>query len=517
MEPGDSDEDYEPEEEVQDRGDHGSYDPSTNTVTYEPTGQEGENYIADIDEDFSGDDWSDIPEGTASEDTVVYDTSNTEGQPGGSVIDPGGPEDEYGEGGEFGGLDTLGADNQDGTDGGYNPSLDDDFEPGGEGDDTVIDDPATDADDLLDPLPADGIADNDPFDELLGGDNHDGGGISVDDPMDDADAEILGGDTHDEDGVSIDETDDDPSNDLEPVYDPSLDDEILGGDTHDEDYDGGSIDETDDDPTNDLDTYDDVIAPETSDSDDPLEEAPIDTPTGNLSEEDRQTLMDALDEQYGGYRETDYEALYKNEFTDDLNEDYTAATKGLDYNFLTSADRNQFNTKGNTVNDQQDYLGNLLEGGQNDYLNTMSTNYGRAAINNMDDWYYKNRKGINDLQVADDGTYNFDFTDLDMSSFSDPAASYDPEFFGATAEADSTYFNTGDKLYDKKYEDPDKTYYGGIEGGVDPVETTPKYLDDDDDPRTDFDPMENVGIIPGPNDLPSKKKKKKTTAPIYSQ
>jgi hypothetical protein len=354
-----------------------------------------------------------------------------------------------------------------------------------------------------------------PDEELLGGDSHDGGydgehggGITLNDPMDDDqnDNSEPGGDG----GISIDETDDDPSNDLEPVYDPTLDEDILGGDTQDEDYDGGSIDETDDDPTNDLDTYDDPIVPADNNDDGPDTTDPtIDVSTGNLSDADRQTLMDALDKQYGEYAETDYEALYKNEFTDDLDEDFTAATKGLDYNFLTSGDRTEYNTKGDTVNDQQDYLGDLLTGEQNDYLNTMSTNFGHGASNTMNDWYYKNRKGINDLQVADDGTYDFDFTDLDMSSYSDPSASYDPEFYGAKNE-------DGSSLYDKIYEDPDKTYYGGIEGGTDPQETFLKYPDNDNDPRTTFDPMENVGIIPGPNDLPSKKNKKKTL-PIYNQ
>ena len=103
---------------------------------------------------------------------------------------------------------------------------------------------------------------------------------------------------------------------------------------------------------------------------------------------------------------------------------------------------------------------------------------------------------INKLEVAEDRKYDFDFEDVDMSAYSDPSETYDPEFFSD---------------YDKKYEDPDKTYYGET-----PFVSPSHLVDDDDDPSTDFDPMENVGIIPGPNDLPSKKKKK-TTAPIYSQ
>jgi hypothetical protein len=501
QDPGDSDEDYEPEEEVQDRGDHGSYDPDTNTVTYDTTGQEGENYIADIDEDFSGDDWSDIPEGTASEDTVVYDTSS-------------------GYEGEFDGLDpddVTQQDNDDTFDGIY----DDYYE--GEGFWGLEDDPYEDPEYWQGTIAPDNNddegevnnefegLDSDPqqgtYDDYGGGDEDFEPSDSDEDyepyePEDEyGDGGEFGDGTFDPDtGLGDGEEEDTPENEYG-------EDGEFGDGTFDPDIGLGDGDTGNDDP----------IVPEDNGPDDiPLGETFDDTATGSLSDADRQSLMDALDKQYGEYAGTDYEALYRNEFTDDLKEDHTAAEKGLDYNFLTSGDRTEFNTKGNTVNDQNDYLGNLLAGEQNDYLNTMSSNFGTGAKNDMNDWYYKNRKGINDLQVAADGTYDFDFTDLDLSDYADPSASYDPEFFGATDDA-------GDKLYYKKYQDPDKTYYGGIEGGTDPATTTPNWEDDDDDPRTNYiaSIKEPKPGTPGGDEMimPSSaapKKKKKKPVPIYN-
>ena len=480
-------------EPEQDRGDHGTYDPSTNTVTYDTTGQEGENLITHIDENISGDDWSNIPEGEVSGDTAEYDPSNTDGQPGGTVPDN---YDDYGggdEGQDFG-------------------DSDEDYEPEDGGDVEQVDESNTDRLGIF----------QEGYDKYW--DNQleeDGSFNEIDDPYGDQppdDLDAFGGSGDPEYDTETETTPDNyQDSDFESEYedttfDPQtgesggdFEDDVVSGDYGGEDgeFGDGTFDPDtgvgDGDTWNPEDEYgedgefgdgtfdpdtglgdgdtgnDDPIIPDNNNDDNSdTTDTTVDVSTGNLSDADRQTLMDALDKQYGEYAETDYEALYKNEFSDDLTEDYNAATKGLDYNFLTSNDRSEYNTFGNTVNDQNDYLGDLLAGGQNDYLNTMSGNFGTGAKNAMNDWYVKNRQGINNLEVAEDGTYNFDFTDLDLSGYSDPGETYDPEFFSG---------------YDKKYEDPDKTYYGGIEGGVDPAETTPKYPDDDDDPRTDFEPV----------------------------
>jgi hypothetical protein len=159
---------------------------------------------------------------------------------------------------------------------------------------------------------------------------------------------------------------------------------------------------------------------------------------------DPTTALGKLQAQYKKYGETDYEKLYHDEFSDDLAEDYGAATKGLDFNFLTSGDRSEFNTAGDTVNDQQNYLGELLEGDQQDDLNTQARNYASNPTYAINKWY-------KDQQAAIEGGAT-EFEELDLSEWADPSENYNPEFFGDEGDE-------GEILYDKRYYDPDKTYY----------------------------------------------------------
>jgi len=280
--------------------------------------------------------------------------------------------------------------------------------------------------------------DNDPLDEPLGGDAGDGG-ISIDEPLDDALDEPLGGDAGDG-GVSIDDTDDDLGNDSNPGgYDPDADDDILGPDNS-ADGGGSTIDETDDDPTNDL-------YPDWNQNDDNEDEPGVedDTEPESTGDADKDKLLADLEEKYGEYGDTDYRKLYFDEFDDDRLEDYTAAQKGKDYNFLTSGDRSEFNTAGNTINDQLTSLEERFEGEELDALNEQAELYAEAPNEAIEAWYKKQKAAILD------GTID-SLEPLDLSEWSDPSEFHDPEFFGERDE-------TGDKVYDKRYYDPDKKYY----------------------------------------------------------
>ena len=422
-----------------DRGDHGTIGESGEKVYYDTTGTEGENYLKAVDRYYSGDAWDD-PDYTGDvygygddEDTEMvtssaststkrdnFDDSEEGFEPDDfddseegftledSLNEDLGPDGMESDGTPIDETDRLGGDSHD-TEGGYNPDLDDDFEPGGEGDDTSMDQP---------------------LDEDYFPDDREPGGEG--------------------DDTSIDETN---------PYDPSKDDEILGGDTHDGG--GTSIDETDDDPTNDL-------YPDWNQNDD-NEDGPItdtdDTEIEKTGDPDKDKLLADLEDQYKKYGDTDYEKLYHDEFSDDLQEDYEAASKGLDYNFLTSGDRSEFNTAGNTVNDQHDYLGELLEGEQQFDLDTQASNYGKGAKNAIQDWYEKQQKAIKD------GTID-SLEPLDLSEWDDPSENYDPEFFGDKGEE-------GEILYDKRYYDPSKTYYD------------PDHVDPDDDPDASHNSLMN--------------------------
>jgi len=375
--------------ESNDRGDHGTVG-ADGTVYYDTTGEEGKNYFTALDQYYSGDAWDD-PDYTGPLEDDINDTSS-------------------GEGDSLGGDSGDDAGTGDGTISGYNPDLDNET-LGGDS------------------------HDNDPLDEPLGGDAGDGG-ISIDEPLDDALDENLGGDAGD-DTTSIDDTDDDLGNDSEPGgYDPDADNDILGPDNS-ADGGGSTIDETDDDPTNDL-------YPEFPQSnDDPNPDVTTDL-TEDEEVYDPTTALGKLQAQYKKYGETDYEKLYHDEFSDDLAEDYGAATKGLDFNFLTSGDRSEFNTAGDTVNDQQNYLGELLEGDQQDDLNTQARNYAsnpNAAINK----WYKEQQALIEGGATE-------FEELDLSEWADPSENYNPEFFGDEGDE-------GEILYDKRYYDPDETYY----------------------------------------------------------
>jgi hypothetical protein len=270
--------------------------------------------------------------------------------------------------------------------------------------------------------------------------------------------------------------------------------EDAGGTTTYDPYTGDSDDDLGNaeiDPTDDPDGSggDDppIVIPDGGDGDDTI------TPDGGddteeTGDDDLDKRLKDLDAQYAKYGETDYEKLYHDEFSDDLTEDYTAASKGLDYNFLTSGDRSEFNTAGDTVNDQQDYLGELLEGDQQTDLNTQATNYASGANKSIEDWYTGQQTALKDGSIDS-------FEMLDLSDWSDPTENYNPEFYGDEGEE-------GEILYDKRYYDPSKSYY-------DASLADPEFV-----PTGESDPLIPEEPLPGTEDgdmmtLDGKKKKKK--------
>ena len=186
-----------------------------------------------------------------------------------------------------------------------------------------------------------------------------------------------------------------------------------------------------------------------------------DVETESTSVAEKEKLLEELEKKYAEYGGTDYEKLYHDEFSDDLQEDYSAASKGLDFNFLTSGDRSEFNTAGNTVNDQQDYLGELLEGAELDKLKTQARNYGTAPKRAIKDWYKNQLGGIKD------GTID-SLESLDLSDWSDPSENYNPEFFG---DKTKRYYDPSKTYFDSELEDP-KFY--GLDDDVLPEVTEPE-------------------------------------------
>ena len=225
------------------------------------------------------------------------------------------------------------------------------------------------------------------------------------------------------------------------------------------------------------------------DSDPPTYGTDPSTYTGNLSEAEITALIGELDKKYGEFAGTDYEKLFHDEFADDLQEDWRAATSGAERAFLMSGDLSEFNTKGNTINDQLLALEESLGGDQQERLDTMAKNYASGPKKALYDWYKAQRDKIGNLQKDADGNLigDADWDELDLSEWADPTDKYDPEFF-----QDVDY----SKLYedDPVAEDMSGDYYDPE--GVDPVFTELGYTDDDDDPRTDFEQDIYSGINP---------------------
>ena len=288
---------------------------------------------------------------------------------------------------------------------------------------------------------------------------------------------------------------DGPDDDDTDTFDSNED---AGGTTQYDPYvgEGADVDEADVDLSQDYegDSNDPGTQPDPQpggggDSDPPTYGTDPSTYTGNLSEAEITALIGELDKKYGEFAGTDYEKLFHDEFADDLQEDWRAATSGAERAFLMSGDLSEFNTKGNTINDQLLALEESLGGDQQERLDTMAKNYASGPKKALYDWYKAQRDKIGNLQKDADGNLigDADWDELDLSEWADPTDKYDPEFF-----QDVDY----SKLYedDPVAEDMSGDYYDPE--GVDPVFTELGYTDDDDDPRTDFEQDIYGGINP---------------------
>jgi len=184
-------------------------------------------------------------------------------------------------------------------------------------------------------------------------------------------------------------------------------------------------------------------------------------------EMERVARVDAAREDWQGQLQTkfdeleiaDGEAAFNAAFGDDLEEDYAAAQLGLDDAYLNSSNFSEFNAPGQGLADQQTGLTGIAEE-ERARLATMAGNYGTHAQAAADNWYSDNYGTLQGLNTEEDFA-NFDFSDLDLSGFADPTSSYDPEFF---------------KDYNKKYGDPNATYYGTGDG---PDDRSQGYTDED--------------------------------------
>jgi hypothetical protein len=367
--------------ESSDRGDHGTVG-ADGTVYYDTTGEEGKNYFKELDKYYSGDAYND-PDFTGLEPDSFDDSDE-----GFELTDNATANPHEG----IGDVDTP------------NPPEDEPIEK-----DAPYEDPSDDT--SWEGLTLD---DSETVDEEL-----------QDYP--DIVEDTTTPNPHEEDPDTPNPHEDDPG----PEPDTPNPHEDLDGTSH------GGID---------IIPGDDPITPDDNNDDDP-NTGDHDVTTDLTEDEevyDPTTALGKLQAQYKKYGETDYEKLYHDEFSDDLAEDYGAATKGLDFNFLTSGDRSEFNTAGDTVNDQQNYLGELLEGDQQDDLNTQARNYASNPTYAINKWY-------KDQQAAIEGGAT-EFEELDLSEWADPSENYNPEFFGDEGDE-------GEILYDKRYYDPDKTYY----------------------------------------------------------
>ena len=264
------------------------------------------------------------------------------------------------------------------------------------------------------------------------------GGMDFSEPSTSSSTDFGGGEGGPDDGVAEggDEGGDDTTTTTEPpqTWDDDNDDDPTTGDGAGGGGAGGG-------------------GTDTTDTDD------VETESTGVAEKEK--LLEELEKKYAEYGGTDYEKLYHDEFSDDLQEDYSAASKGLDFNFLTSGDRSEFNTAGNTVNDQQDYLGELLEGTELDKLKTQARNYGTAPKRAIKDWYKNQLGGIKD------GTID-SLESLDLSDWSDPSENYNPEFFG---DKTKRYYDPSKTYFDSELEDP-KFY--GLDDDVLPEVTEPE-------------------------------------------
>ena len=274
------------------------------------------------------------------------------------------------------------------------------------------------------------------------------------------------------DNPDDDDTDTFDSN-TDSFYDPKADEddpdlfdsnEDAGGTTTYDPYAGDSDDDLgnlEGDPTLDPDGSggDDppIVIPDDNDDDDPTTgdhdtgdgTGDDDGPTGGG---DQEKLLEELEEQYAEYGETDYEKLYQDEFSDDLEEDWRASRDAAERAFLMSGDLSEFNTKGNTVNDQLLALEESLGGDQQDYLDEMSANYATGPKKAIQDWYKKQKAAILD------GTID-SLEPLDLSEWADPSEKHDPEFFkdveySKLYETDPVAEDISGDYYDPESQDP---------------------------------------------------------------
>jgi len=254
-----------------------------------------------------------------------------------------------------------------------------------------------------------------------------------------------------DDPADIQPDDDDTDTDDTSGYDPSLgniyygedDDtdtfdsnEDAGGTTLYDPYTGDSEDDLgnlETDPTDDPEGSGDDGTTTTTEDGDGGTDTTTTTQTfdGNLSEEEKAGLLEELDKKYGEYADTDYEKLFHDEFADDLKEDYGASKDSAERAFLMSGDLSEFNTRGNTVNDQLIALEESLGGEQQDRLDKMATNYASGPKKAMYDWYVKQKNKIQNLKKDEDGNLigDPDWDELDLSEWADPSENFDPEFF----------------------------------------------------------------------------------------
>jgi len=432
----------------EDRGVHGAVGES-GTTYYDTTGEEGKNYFKALDKYYSGDAWDD-PDYTGEadtgddDDTDTYDSSQDDpsGQPKDSVTLEEEAEDEASN------INWASQPDDDDTD---------TFDSSGQDDpaDITPDDDDTDTLDTSGYDPSLGNIyygeddDTDTFDS-----NEDAGGTTLYDP--------YTGDSEDDLGT------------LET--DPTDDPDGSGGD-------------------------DPIVIPDDNDDDDPTTGdhdtgggPDIGGPTG---ETDQEKLLADLEEKYEEYGETDYEALFKGEFEDDLKQDYDASTRSAERAYLTSGDLSEFNTTGNTINDQLLALEESFEGEEKDYLDEMSANYATGPKKAIEEWYKRQRQAI--LRGEIDS-----IEELDLSEWSDPSDEYDPEFFKdvdysklyENMEGDTVAQDESGDYYDREDQDPHTDWFEDDEeedATEDDADQTPSWWEEGGsgiDPNKGPEPLE---------------------------
>ena len=287
-------------------------------------------------------------------------------------------------------------------------------------------------------------------------------------------------------------------------YEPDDDDTDTYDASNDPDAGSGTFDDFDDsdegfdEPGTGFDDFDDSLEGFDDEDDDPPGGGGDDgdgdggtgTGTGDTGptttgDTDKDKLLAELDAKYADYGETDYEALFRGEFEDDLKEDYDASRRSAERAFLTSGDLSEFNTTGNTINDQLLALEGSFEGDQKDYLDEMSANYATGPKRAIEEWYKKQRKAILSGEIDS-------IPELDLSEWSDPSDEYDPEFFKdveysklyENMEGDTVAQDESGDYYDREDQDP-TDYYANLEqhtGGIDPNKG-PEPLELDFDPN----------------------------------